>query len=344
VSQVDVSAELERARSALRAARAGMAGVDLSWLGSLPSGDAWTLAPDALRFLYRLVLTLAPRHVVELGSGLSTCVLARAAAEGNLPCAVSVVEHDPAFRQITARKLERYGLTSAVRFHLAPLVARKCLDRTVPMYELGPGGLASYLPADVVLIDGPPSVLGGREGTLYQVMDFARPGTLVLLDDAGRAEEQSALARWRNHFDRAIEVALLPGFTRGLAAILIERPVPMSELWAHAAALAASEIAALVPPTDAFILVDQGQWAVDFGPRHAIPFAERNGAYGGPPPDDAAAIAEVERSRAAGARFIAFGSPALWWLDHYAGFASYLRSRFTCVRETDRLVVFDLRA
>ena len=344
MSQVEVGSELERARSALREARAGMAGVDLTWLGPLPSGDAWTLAPDALRFLYRLVLTLAPRHVVELGSGLSTCVLARAAAEGSLPCAVSSVEHDPAFRRATARKLERYGLAGVVRFQLAPLVARKCLDRTVPMYDLNPAHLACDLPADLVLIDGPPSLLGGREGTLYQVMDFARPGTLVLLDDAGRAEEQSALARWKARFDRAIEVALLPGFTRGLAAILIERPVPMSELWAEAATLAAGEIAALVPPTDAFILVDQGQWVVDFGERHAIPFPERNGVYGGPPPDDAAAIAEVERSRAAGARFIAFGSPALWWLDHYAGFSSYLRSRFSCVRETDRLVVFDLRA
>jgi hypothetical protein len=52
----------------------------------------------------------------------------------------------------------------------------------------------------LVLIDGPPSLLGGREGTLYLVMEFARPGTLVLLDDASRAQEQSALARWQNPF------------------------------------------------------------------------------------------------------------------------------------------------
>jgi hypothetical protein len=118
----------------------------------------------------------------------------------------------------------------------------------------------------------------------------------------------------------------------------------MNELWAHVATLAARDIAAVVPPGDALILVDQGQWAIELGARRAIPFPERDGAYGGPPPDDAAAIAELERSRAAGARFIAFGSPALWWLDHYAGFSRYLRSRFSCVRETDRVVVFDLHA
>jgi predicted O-methyltransferase YrrM len=344
VLQVDVGSEVERARSALQEARAGMDRVDLSWLGPLAAGEAWTLAPDALRFLYRLVLTLAPRHVLELGSGLSTCVLARAAAERSLPCAISSVEHDPVFRGAAARKLEGYGLADDVRIQLAPLVARQGLDRIVPMYQLNPARMASSLPADLVLIDGPPSLLGGREGTLYQVMDFARPGTLVLLDDASRAQEQSALARWQTHFDRAIEVALLPGFTRGLAAILIERPVPMNLLWAHVATLAARDIAAVVPPKGALILVDQGEWAIDLGERRAIPFPERNGAYGGPPPDDAAAIAELERSREAGASFIAFGSPALWWLDHYAGLSSYLRSRFSCVRENGRLVMFDLRA
>ena len=102
MSQVDVSAELERARSALREARAGIGGMELSWLGPLPAGDGWTLAPDALRFLYRLVLTLAPRHVVELGSGLSTCVLARAAAERNLPCTVCAVSRLPLLFSWTA--------------------------------------------------------------------------------------------------------------------------------------------------------------------------------------------------------------------------------------------------
>ena len=37
-----------------------------------------------------------------------------------------------------------------------------------------------------------------------------------------------------------------------------------------------------------------------------------------------------------------FTQQALWWLDYYAELRAYLRSRFRCVLENKRLVVFDL--
>jgi hypothetical protein len=67
------------------------------------------------------------------------------------------------------------------------------------------------------------------------------------------------------------------------------------------------------------------------------------GQYGGPPPDDATAIRELERLRQSGASFIVFARPAFWWLDYHAALC-HLRSAFRCVLENDRLVVFDLRA
>jgi predicted O-methyltransferase YrrM len=330
-------------QSAIDEALATAATVDLSWLDPA-SANAWTLAPDALRFLSRLVEILEPQHVLEFGSGLSTCVLARAAAGTRLPCAVTSVEHDLEFGRATGERLRRHELRAGVRLHFAPLVARHCLDRILTSYALRRRRFASARPADLVLIDGPPSVLGGREGTLYQVMEFARPGTLVLLDDAGRAQEGAALSRWRTDFDRAIDVRLLPGFARGLAAIVVERPLLMKDLWAEGVERAARDIASVVPASGTFILVDDAQWGIDVSPRRAIPFLERDGIYVGPPADDVTAIAEVERSRQAGAGFIVFGRPARWWLDHYAGLTRYLRGRFPCVQETDHVIVFDLRA
>jgi hypothetical protein len=47
--------------------------------------------------------------------------------------------------------------------------------------------------------------------------------------------------------------------------------------------------------------------------------------------------------RRTGVEFIVFGWPASWWLDYYAQFHDYLGSRFQCVLENDRLVVFGLR-
>lgn len=333
------------ARFALETALADRSGVDES-ATSLPTQTDWALPADEQRFLASLVAHVKPQHILELGSGSSTQVFARAAALLEAPCCITSVEHDPDFRQTTICGLEkpqRAGCCIAVQF--APLVLRECGGMLYPVYRLRPHRFASGSPADLILIDGPPLALGGREGTLYQVLDFARPGTLILLDDVNRAEEREVLSRWQDNLGEAIEVRLLPEFSHGMAAILIRERVATSELWNHRLRLCQQDLAALIAPGDAFILVDQNCVADKLGRNgKTIPFLERDGQYFGPPADDAAAIREVERLRDAGAAFIAFVWPAFWWLEHYSGFRDHLRSSYDCVLENDRMVVFDLRA
>jgi hypothetical protein len=79
------------------------------------------------------------------------------------------------------------------------------------------------------------------------------------------------------------------------------------------------------------------------GSARVVPFVERDGAYWGAPGDDASAIAELERLRAAGLPHIVFTWPCFWWLDHYQEFARHLRTHHRCVHESERAVVFDLR-
>jgi hypothetical protein len=108
---------------------------------------------------------------------------------------------------------------------------------------------------------------------------------------------------------------------------------------------AIKEIGALIPWGQSFMLVDDNQWG-GYGEivgRHPIPFLECNGEYWGPPEDDATAIREFERLRHNGANFIIFAWPAFWWLDYYKGFHDYLRSRYRCTLQNERLVIFDLR-
>jgi hypothetical protein len=105
------------------------------------------------------------------------------------------------------------------------------------------------------------------------------------------------------------------------------------------------QLLAIVPEGASYILVDDDQWsgALQVNGRHRTPFTEREGVYWGPPESDEAAINELVLQQAAGAQFIAVGTPCFWWLDHYSGFARHLRERFTCVLQNERLVVFDLR-
>jgi glycosyltransferase involved in cell wall biosynthesis/SAM-dependent methyltransferase len=104
------------------------------------------------------------------------------------------------------------------------------------------------------------------------------------------------------------------------------------------------DLMALLPPGVVLILVDEDcyrdQLTADFP---VLPFLERDGQYWGAPSDDDTAIRELERLRRSGASFLAFASPAFWWLDCYRGFRSHLRSQFQCLLENERLILFDLR-
>ena len=121
-------------RNPIAAALADYKSEDLSWIKPPPAEAGWTMAPDALRFLSSLVKHLQPRHVLEFGSGLSTRVLARACPRA----AISSVDHDPEF---AARKTAQ----------IAPLVARDCGGKILPVYYLDAKRFASRASAWVRL-------------------------------------------------------------------------------------------------------------------------------------------------------------------------------------------------
>jgi len=295
--------------------------VNLSWIVPPPTADGWTLAPDALRFVTKMVEVLRPRHILELGSGLSTRLLSRAAGALSPRCVISSVDHDPQFNWGSGGAIDEGGAK-----------------------VIQPPKLATKRPADLVVIDGPPVNLGGREGTLYQVMDFARAGTVVLLDDSKRPEERAAIKAWEENLGDAVSIRQLPGFAKGMAAIVIKTPVATKDFWHHRFALSKAEIEAVVPENDSVMIAGESWWSDELGlSRRTLPYTEKDGAYWGQPADDTAAVAELERLTAGGARFMAFGWPTFWWLTHYTGLAAELGRHGRKVLDNDRLVLFDLR-
>jgi hypothetical protein len=292
-----------------------------------------------LRFLARLVRALKPRHVIEFGSGTSTRLLLRTDCEMAVPPHVTSIDHDPEFA-VAPEQLSAY---SDFSFQYAPVVAREFGGKLLPSYLLNRAAMPAEPPADLVLVDGPPACLGGREGTLYQVMDFARLGTLLLLDDANRPEERAVLAHWEDALGDAIQIRYLSGFAKGMAAVLIREVVPRSGLWSRRELLTTMELSACVPAGSHILLIDQNCFGARLAPERRVSgFIEHENQYVGPPADSDSAIQELEIARQSSARFLAIVWPCFWWFDCYPNFFDHLSSRHERILSNDRLVLFRL--
>lgn len=331
------------AKDALDEAWAARDSIDLSWIQPPPMRNGWTLAPDALKMVGAIVQTLQPAHVLELGAGLSTRMIVRSCKEAGLETRVSSIDHDPEYGVLSESRVREIAPDNNVTCQFAPVVARDFGAKLLPAYLYDPKKLASDLPPDLVLLDGPPVTLGGREGVLYQVMELARPGTLVLLDDAARRSERQAVANWKSSLGDAIEVINLEGFAKGMAAVIVREPVRIGDLWERKLALTKMEIERAAPVGCAIVLVDQNYWGEPLGEgRSDVALVEREGVSWGPPANETQAIEELESRREEGAGYIAFLWPAFWWKDCYPALFDHLFARFECSVENDRLLLFKL--
>jgi glycosyltransferase involved in cell wall biosynthesis len=98
-----------------------------------------------------------------------------------------------------------------------------------------------------------------------------------------------------------------------------------------------------VIPRDATVLViskgdDQ---LLELGSRRGWHFPQDDdGTYAGfYPANDDECIAELERLRARGAEYLVIPATALWWLEHYRGFARYVHANYRVRRTADCAVI-----
>jgi hypothetical protein len=144
-------------------------------------------------------------------------------------------------------------------------------------------------------------------------------------------------------WDHCFQAMVIRGKEIGIQVDLKEL---RSSSWWHRIDRIIEEIVALLPAGKKLILVDEGQLGpvADIAGRHCIPFPEKNGQFWGLPASDQDAIRETERLRQTGADIMAIVWPSFWWLEYYKGLNKYLRCRYDCLLENDRVVVFDLNS
>ncbi|MCU0949360.1 MAG: class I SAM-dependent methyltransferase [Porphyrobacter sp.] len=198
-----------QAQKAALLARIGLETRDLPHLGS------WKADTYLLHRIVDVIEAAQPRTVVELGSGATSLVIAKALAThggGQLHSYDSYAPFVAGMRDWLAEH------DLAATFHHAPLTTR---DVRWPglWYALTevPGSI------DLLVIDGPPwAVHPFARGMAERLFPLIAPGGTVLLDDAARPGERYVAWRWNKrwpdftfHYEGAGTKGLLVATRRG---------------------------------------------------------------------------------------------------------------------------------
>ncbi len=161
----------------------------------------WTegaLRPAALAAVCNEIVFADRRLIVELGSGVSTVVLARLLRErgGQL---ISL-EHEPSWAGVVRSQLDRESLRDVARLIEAPLEPHPLAVEGASWY---PAAAVDQLPEtgiDLLLVDGPPGYGDGMERSRYPALpalaDRLSPAAMIVLDDARREGERAIVEAW----------------------------------------------------------------------------------------------------------------------------------------------------
>lgn len=163
--------------------------------GWLPPVRGMAASPDFLLALADLVLDRRPARLIEVGSGLTTLILAKAMAAIDAGHLFSL-EHRTEDVERTGGMLADRGLSDRVTLIHAPLEGGWAGPQKGGLYyrrEAVPDG-----PFDLVVIDGPPAWEDGqaRYPAGEALLDRMGPAGIAVLDDADRPGERDCVERW----------------------------------------------------------------------------------------------------------------------------------------------------
>lgn len=185
---------------------------ELAWLSAtirprkpLPVWAGGMARPELLQASWRLIREEQPQRALELGSGLSTLVLAYALA-ANGGGQLFALEDHAAHADRSRRLLDEHRLSERARVIDAPLLKREIGGEKRRWYSLAELS-EEAAPIDFLFVDGPAGYLGPmiRYPALPLLQERLADHALILLDDIQRPDEGRIAQRW---------LAEIPGLQR----------------------------------------------------------------------------------------------------------------------------------
>ena len=175
-----------------------------------PPPTGWAASSDVLVALVRESRANHPVRVVELGSGVSTLVMANELARVGQGTLVSI-DHDDVFASRTRDMIDAAGLPDLAEVRVASLAVQEIGGSDGLWYDKTL--LEDLEQVSLLFVDGPPGMLS--PGIRRSALDFfwprmARHGRIVF-DDAYRTDEKAFIDRWESSHPDCVVEWLDPG-------------------------------------------------------------------------------------------------------------------------------------
>jgi predicted O-methyltransferase YrrM len=148
----------------------------------IPATRSWAASPDVLLTLLDLAKSRKPSRILDLGSGMSTLVLAISAPDSK----IISIDNSAEYAEKTRALLSTHSISN-VEIRVAPLTPH---SSGVDWYDVSK--LVDLSDIDLLFIDGPPGskIDRARHPALYECLSKLSPHAVIVFDDAGRAGEK----------------------------------------------------------------------------------------------------------------------------------------------------------
>lgn len=164
-------------------------------LGSLPPTRGWSVSPDFLLKLTKVVLLERPKFILELGSGVSTLVINACIQKNGLGKLVSV-DHDSKFANMCYEHLMSQTQSSNTTIVFCPLKKYILSNESWQWYNIDKLVIEDKI--DLLIIDGPPRVIQdkSRYPAIPILLDKLAKSSKIIIDDYKRNDEQEIVKLW----------------------------------------------------------------------------------------------------------------------------------------------------
>ena len=154
----------------------------MNFKAAIPGLRSWAASPDVLLTLANTSQKIKPKVVLDLGSGASTLVLAKASPGAK----VFSIDHLEEFASKTRSLLDDHQITN-VELRVAPLSPHPSGG---DWYEAS--ALSDIDQIDLLFIDGPPGSKDdkARHPALAHCLSKLSPNAVIVIDDANRKGER----------------------------------------------------------------------------------------------------------------------------------------------------------